>query len=84
MWQNLGSRKLFFLDFVVLGKVIRKKGTFMVFDPSRDNRRVAVICLKLITSKLRFTSPSDMSSSGVFCGRWSITAFMGFSEFWIE
>jgi hypothetical protein len=42
---------------------------------------VAVICLTLITSKPRLTSPSDISSAGVLCGRWRITAFMGFSGY---
>jgi hypothetical protein len=38
-----------FLDSAVLGKVIRKRGRFMVFDPSEGDRWVAVICLTLIT-----------------------------------
>jgi hypothetical protein len=66
-------------EFAVLVKVIRKRvGGFMVVDPSEGDRRVAVICLTLITSNPRLTSPSDTSSAGVLCGRWSITAFMCF------
>jgi hypothetical protein len=34
----------------------------------------------IITSKPRLTSSSDMSSAGVLCGRWRITAFMDFSD----
>jgi hypothetical protein len=44
------------------------------------DRRVAVICLMLITSKLRLSSPSDMSSAGMLSGRWRITDFKGFSD----
>jgi hypothetical protein len=67
-------------DFAVLGKVIRKRGRIMVVDPSEGDRRVAVICLTLITSNTRLTSPSDISSAGVLWGRWCITAFIGFSD----
>jgi hypothetical protein len=79
MWQRLGSRNISW-DFAVLGKIIRKRERFIVVVPSEGDRRVAVICLTLITSKPRLTSPSDMSSAGVFCGRWRIIAFMGFSD----
>jgi hypothetical protein len=61
MCQRLGSRKNYW-DFAVLGKVIRKRGRFMVFDSFGGDRGVAVICFALITSKSRLTSPS-----GVFC-----------------
>jgi hypothetical protein len=74
MWQRLGSRKISW-DFAVLGKVIRKKGKFMCFDPSGSDRRVAVIFLTLITSNPRLTSESDMSSVGVLCG---LHGFFGF------
>jgi hypothetical protein len=67
-------------DFVVLGKVIRDRLKFMVVDASEGDRRVSVICLTLITSNPRLTSPSDISSAGVLCGRWRITAFIGFSD----
>jgi hypothetical protein len=67
-------------DNVSSGKVIRKRGRFMVFDPSGGDRRVAVIYFTLITSKPRLLSPSDMYSAGVFYGRWRITTFMGFSD----
>jgi hypothetical protein len=77
MW--LSSWKISW-DFAVLGKVIRKRRRFIGFDPSGGYRRVAVICLMLITSKPRLTSPSDMSSAGVLCGRLRITAFVGFSD----
>jgi hypothetical protein len=46
-----------FLGFLGLGKVIRKRGRFMVVDPSEGDRRVVVICLTLITSNPRLTSP---------------------------
>jgi hypothetical protein len=49
-------------DFVVLVKVIRKRGRFMIVDPSEGDRRVVVICLTLITSNPRFTILSDISS----------------------
>jgi hypothetical protein len=38
MWQRAGSRNISW-DFAVLGKVIRKKGRFMVVDPSVGDRR---------------------------------------------
>jgi hypothetical protein len=78
MWQRLCSQKISW-DFVVLGKVIRKRGRFMFVDPSEGDRRVDVICLTLITSNPR-TSPSDISYAGVLCGRWRINAFIGFSD----
>jgi hypothetical protein len=49
MWQTIFCRKISW-DFFVLGKVIRKRGRFMVVDPSDGDRRVTVICLKLIMS----------------------------------
>jgi hypothetical protein len=67
-------------DFAVLGKVVRNRGMFMVVDPSGGEKRVAVICLTLIMSNHRLTSPSDMSSAGVLRGRWGITAFTGFRD----
>jgi hypothetical protein len=79
MWHTLGSRKISW-DFAVLGKVIRKRGRFMDFDPSGGDRRVAVFCLTLITSKPRLASESDMSSAGVLCDRWCIAVFMCFSD----
>jgi hypothetical protein len=79
MWQRLCSRNIS-CDFVVPGKLIRKRGRFMVVDPSEGVRRVAVICLTLITSNPRLTSQSDISYAGVLCGKWRITAFIGFSD----
>jgi hypothetical protein len=79
MWQRLGSRKISW-DFAVLVKIIKKRGKFMGFDPSGDDQQVAVTCLKLITSKPRLTSPSDMSSARVLCGIRRMTAFVGFSD----
>jgi hypothetical protein len=79
MWQRLCSLKIS-LEFAVHGKVIRKRGRFMVVEPSEGDRRVAVICLTLITSNPRLTSRSDMSYAGMFCGKWRITAFIGFSD----
>jgi hypothetical protein len=70
-----------FWDFAALGKVMRKRGRFVILGSSGDGRQVVFICLTLSTLKLRFTSPSDMSSSGVLCVRWRITAFIGFSDF---
>jgi hypothetical protein len=80
---EVGSRKIYW-DFAVLGKVIRKRWSFMVVDPSGGNRLVAVICLTLVTPKSRLTSPSDMSFAGVLCGSWRITAFIGFFRFGVE
>jgi hypothetical protein len=68
MWQRLCSREISW-DFAVLGKVIRKRGRFMFVDPSEGDRKVALICLTLITSNPRLTSPSDMYSAGVLCGK---------------
>jgi hypothetical protein len=79
MWQRLGRRKISW-DFAVLGKVTRKRGRFAILVPSGDDRCVVVICLTLTTLRPRFTSPFDMSSAGVFSGRWHITTFMGFSD----
>jgi hypothetical protein len=80
MWQRLGRRKISW-DFAVLGKVMRKRGRFVVFGSSGDDRRMVVICLTLTTSKPWFTSPSAMSCAGVLRGKCRITAFMGFSDF---
>jgi hypothetical protein len=52
----------------------------MFVDPSEDDRRVAAISLTLITSKIRLSSPSDMSYARVMRGRWRITALMGFGD----
>jgi hypothetical protein len=46
--------------------------------PSAGDQRVVGICLTLITSKPRFTNPSEMSSARVETGRCCITAFIGF------
>jgi hypothetical protein len=79
MLQRLGRLKISW-DFDVLDKVTRKRGRFVVLDFSGGDRRVAVICLTLITSKPRLTSQSQISSAGVFCGKWRITAFIGFLD----
>jgi hypothetical protein len=60
-------------DFVVLGNVVRNKGKLTVVH-SADDGRLVVICLTLITLKPRLISPSYISSAGVLCGRWRITA----------
>jgi hypothetical protein len=83
MWQRLGRRKISW-DFVVLGKVTRNRGRFVVLGSSGDDRLVDLICLALTMSKLRFTSPSDMSSAWVLSDKWRITAFMGFIRLWEE
>jgi hypothetical protein len=67
MWQRLDNLNKSW-DFVVLGRVRRNKGRVICVVPSEDLRAVD-ICLALITSKPRFTSPSAMSSAGVFIGR---------------
>jgi hypothetical protein len=41
---------------------------------------MVVICLILTASNPRLTSPSQISSAGVFIGRCRITAFVGFSD----
>jgi hypothetical protein len=79
MCQRLGSG-IFFWDFAVLGKDIRKREWFMVVDLSEVDRRVALIRLTLITSIPRLTSPSATSSARVFCGRCRFTAFIGLSD----
>jgi hypothetical protein len=77
MWQRLESLKTTW-DFVVLRRVTRNKGNVMGV-PSGD-RRAVDICLKLITSNSRPTSPSVMSSAGVFFGRLRVTALIGVSD----
>jgi hypothetical protein len=67
MWQRLDNLNRSW-DFVVLGRVTRNKGRGRCVVPSEDLRAV-VICLTLITSKPKSTSPSAMSSAGVFIGR---------------
>jgi hypothetical protein len=75
MWQRLESLKTSW-GFVVLGRVTRNNGK-VTGVPSGD-RRAVDICLTLTTSNLRSTSPSVMSSAGVFIGRWRITAVICF------
>jgi hypothetical protein len=79
MWQSLESLKISG-DFAVLGRVTRNRGRFTGLDPSGD-RRLDDICLTLMTSNPRSTSPSEMSWAGVLLGRWRNTALMGFSDF---
>jgi hypothetical protein len=67
-------------DFSVLGRVTRNRGRFTILDASGD-RRVDVICLTLMTSNPRSSSPSEMSWAGVLLGRWRNTALIGFSDF---
>jgi hypothetical protein len=64
-------------DFAVLGKIIRKRGMFTVVVHSAGYRQVVDICLPLITSKLRFTHPSEMSSGGAETVRYPTTGFIG-------
>lgn len=47
------------------------------------DRPVAVMCLNLMTSKPKLTSPSGLFSSGVLYeyGRWRSTAYLDFSDF---
>jgi hypothetical protein len=80
LWQKFGKHNIS-CTFAILGKVTRKRGRFMILDSAGGDRRVAVICLTQTTSKLRFPSPSEVSSAGVFCGRWHITTFMGLTDF---
>jgi hypothetical protein len=80
MWQILGNQKIS-CDFSDLGRVMRKRGMFVDRGSSVDDQLVVVICLTLMTSKPRFTSPSDMSSGGVLMGRWRMTALIGFFDF---
>jgi hypothetical protein len=67
------------LDFVVLDRVTKNRGRVMDVIPSRD-RRAVDICLTLMTSKPRSTSPSAMSLAGVFIGTCRITAMMRLSD----
>jgi hypothetical protein len=69
-----------FLGFCRHRQSYEEQCMFVVADPSGGDRRVAVICSTLITSKPRLTSASDMYSAGVLRGRWRITAFMGFRD----
>jgi hypothetical protein len=64
VWQRLVSLNISW-DFDVLGKIMRKRERFTVDVPSAVDRRVAGICLMLITSKPRSSIPSEMSSAGV-------------------
>jgi hypothetical protein len=65
MWQRYWSLKISW-DFAVLGRVIRYKGRFVDVDvPSEGDRREVVICLTLITSNSRVTSPSEISFARV-------------------
>jgi hypothetical protein len=65
-------------DFAVLGRVIRNNGRVFFYAPSVGDRRVVVICLTLMISKPRFTSSSEMSSTGVLVGRCRMIAFTCF------
>jgi hypothetical protein len=65
-------------DLDVPGKVMRKRGRFGVDVPPSGDRRVADICLTLITSKPVSINPSEISSAGVVNGKCRITAFIDF------
>jgi hypothetical protein len=80
IWQRLFSLKISW-DFDILGKVIRKRGMFIVVVSSAGDGWLVDICLTLITSKPRFTNPSEMSYAGAETGRCRITAFVGFWDF---
>jgi hypothetical protein len=77
VWQRLVSLNISW-DFDILGKVIRKRGMFIVVVLSAGDQWVVDICLRLITSKPAFINPYEMSSAGVENGRCPITAFIGF------
>jgi hypothetical protein len=79
MWQRAVRWKIS-LDFSVQGRVIRNRGRLRDTEPSDVDRLLADICLTLMMSKPRSTSPSEMSWAGVFGGRWRTTALMGFSD----
>jgi hypothetical protein len=55
---------------------MRKRGRFTVDVPSAGDQQVADICLVLITSKPRSTSPSEIPSARVVNGRCHTTAFI--------
>jgi hypothetical protein len=57
---------------------MRKRGTFTAFVPSAGDRWVVDICFTLITSKIRFTKPTEMASVEDETGRYCVTAFIGF------
>jgi hypothetical protein len=59
-------------QFEVLDKVIRKRRTFTAVVPPAGDRRVVYIVLTPLTSKLRFTNPSEMPSAGAFVGLWDL------------
>jgi hypothetical protein len=68
MWQRYWSLKISW-DFAVLGRVIRYKGRFRDDVPLEGDRREVVICLTLITSNPRVTSPSEISFAGGLEGK---------------
>jgi hypothetical protein len=59
-------------------------GMFTVVVPSTGDRQVVHICLTLITSKPRFTNPSEMSSAGFEAGRCSYQSLYRLLGFGIE
>jgi hypothetical protein len=76
-WQRLVSLNISW-DFDVLGKVKRKREVFTVVVPSAGDRRVVDICLTLLTSKEKFTNPSEMSSAEAETGRCRVTVLIAF------
>jgi hypothetical protein len=75
-WQRLISLNISW-DFAGLGEGIGKRGMLTVVVLFACDRRVIDIFLSLITSKPRFTNPTEMSSAGVENGRCRITAYTG-------
>jgi hypothetical protein len=56
-------------DLDILGKVMRKRERFTVDVPSAGDRRVADICLTLLTSAPRSTSPFSAASGYIALAR---------------
>jgi hypothetical protein len=71
--------KIFF-DFSVGGRVMRKREGCWVTHFSDVDPRLVDVCLILIMSKPKSTSPSEMSWTGVLVGRCTI-ALIDFSDF---
>jgi hypothetical protein len=68
------------LGFYRSGQGDEEYGRCLVGVSSHTDRRVDVICLTLIMSKSIPISPSEMSSTMVFIGRWRITTLMDFRD----
>jgi hypothetical protein len=60
---------------------IRYRGRSSTWVCPLSTVRVVVICLTLITLKSKSSRPMEISSAGVFVGRWRVTTFIVIHEF---